>query len=454
LTHKDMVADCSENAVSSYPAPSKGWYATILLTLAYTLSFIDRQILNLLAEPIRIDFNLSDTRISLLQGLAFISTYIVCSVPIGRLVDTRNRVWLLVGGATIWSIATTACGITKTYGQIFVSRMFVGIGEATLTPITWSLLADYFPPEKRERPISIFLIGPYLGGGIALIAGGYVLANVSDMANLTLPLVGEIRPWQFTFLAIGLPGLVFSLFLVTISEPKRQDTLSVSGDSIPLRDVARFILKRWRVYFAFLVGVPIFVIILYGLQAWVPTFLLRVHGMSLSDAGIQYGTVALVSGSTGVLTGPFLGRMLRRAGYVDYHLRIGIGAALLCLISVSMIPFTQDTHSTLLFIGLGGFAVTLPLALVASGLQTITPGEMRGVVAGLYVLLTSAFGMGLGPTAVALFTDNVFTGPTGLGLSLAVVCAIAAVLTILSMWFGLKPFREAMKAIDKDPGSG
>lgn len=432
---------------AEYPATSKGWYATILLTIAYTLSFIDRQILNLLAEPIRLDYDLTDTGISLLQGLAFISTYILCSIPIGRLVDTRNRVWLLVGGVTIWSIATTACGLTKTYTQMFISRMCVGIGEATLTPITWSMLADYFPPNKRELPISIFLIGPYLGGGIALIAGGYVLASLSDMGNVTLPIAGEIRPWQFTFIAVGLPGIFFSLFLLTISEPKRQGTITTTGNQIPLRDVMRFIFQRWRIYFAFLIGVPFLVIILYGLQAWVPTFLLRVHGMALSDAGIQYGTIALISGSSGVLTGPIIGKMLLRAGYVDYHLRVAIGAALLCCVSVGFIPFMQSVEWALFFIGFAGFAVTLPLALVAAGLQTVTPGEMRGIIAGTYVLLTSAFGMGIGPTAIALFTDYVFSGPEDIGYSLAVVCCSAAILTIISILIGLKPFRQAMKGI-------
>lgn len=405
-----------------YPASSVGWYTTILLSVAYTLSFIDRQILNLLAEPIRIDFGLTDTGISLLQGLAFIITYIICSIPIGRLVDTRNRVWLLTGGVAIWSLATTACGLTKTYTQIFVSRMFVGFGEAALTPIAWSMLADYFPPNKRERPISIFLIGPYLGGGIALIAGGYVLGSLSDMGNVTIPFAGEIRPWQFTFIAVGLPGILFSLFLMTIREPKRQDTVTKTGSSIPLKEVLQFIGKRWKIYFAFLIGIPFLVIILYGLQAWVPTFLLRVHGMALSDAGIQYGTVALISGSAGVLTGPVIGRMLLRSGHVDYHLRVGIGAACLCFIAVCFIPFIQSIEWVLFFIGLAGFAVTLPLALAAAGLQTVTPGEMRGVIAGLYVLLTSLFGMGLGPTSVALFTDYVFAGPEDLGYSLAVIC--------------------------------
>lgn len=429
-----------------YPKSTAGWYATIMLTICYTLSFIDRQILNLLAEPIRIDLGLSDTQISLLQGMAFVCTYILFSVPVGRLVDTSNRIWLLVGGVAFWSFATAACGLTKNFTQLFIARMGVGMGEATLTPVAWSLIADYFPPEKRARPLSIFLIGPYLGGGIALIAGGQIMGSLSEVGSIVLPVIGDIQPWQFTFIALGIPGMLFALSLRTISEPKRQGVIVGSNQSIPMREVIAFIWERKRLYFAFLIGVPLIVVVLYGLQAWVPTFLLRVHGMSLSDTGTQYGIITLISGSGGVLAGPFLGTYLRRKGYLDYHLRVAVIASIMTMFFAALISVAKTPESALLFIGLAGFSVTLPLALVAAGLQDVTPARMRGLMAGLYVLMTSIFGMGLGPTAVALCTDYVFSDPSMVGYSLSLVSGLAAFMAILCLVVGLKPFREEVAA--------
>jgi MFS family permease len=440
------IVEAEAEASSEYPARSLGWYATAMLTIAYTLSFIDRQILNLLAEPIRIDLGLSDTQMSLLQGMAFVCTYIFFSVPVGRLVDTRNRIWLLVGGVAFWSVATTACGLAKNFTQLFIGRMGVGMGEATLTPVAWSLIADYFPPKKRARPLSIFLIGPYLGGGIALIAGGQIMGSLSEAGAVILPVIGSIQPWQFTFMAVGIPGMLFASFLLTIPEPKRQGAAVGSNQSIPAKEVLAFIWERKRLYFAFLIGVPFIIVVLYGLQAWVPTFLLRTHGMNLADTGSQYGVITLISGSGGVLTGPYLGAYLRRKGYLDYHLRVAVIASVMTMVFTALIPMARTPEMALLYIGLAGFSVTLPLALVAAGLQDVTPARMRGLIAGLYVLTTNVFGMGLGPTAIALCTDYVFSDPNMVGYSLSLVSGLASFMAIICLMVGLKPFREEIAA--------
>jgi MFS family permease len=442
----------SSDASNAYPKASIGWYATIMLTIAYTLSFIDRQILNLLAEPIRIDLGLSDTQISMLQGVAFVGTYILFSLPVGRLVDTRNRIWLLVGGVAFWSLATTACGLAKSYTQLFIGRMGVGLGEATLTPVAWSLIADYFSPKNRPLPISVFLIGPYLGAGIALIAGGQIMGSLSEVGSIALPIIGNIQPWQFTFMAVGIPGLLFALFLQTISEPARQGVTNKNETAMSMKAVFAFIWEKKQLYFAFLIGVPFIIIVLYGLQAWVPTYLLRTHGMSLADTGTQYGIVALISGSSGVLAGPFVGAFLQRKGYTDYHLRVAILAAVMTIVFAGLISIATTPAIALLFIGLAGFAVTLPLALIAAGLQDVTPPQMRGVLAGCYVMMTNVIGMGLGPMTVALCTDYIFSDPNMVGHSLSLVALLSSIIAIFCLAMGLKPFRQeiaAQSSIDK-----
>ncbi|MFP6837908.1 MAG: MFS transporter, partial [Pseudomonadales bacterium] len=288
---------------------------TIVLLIGFTFSFIDRQVLNLLVEPIRADLDITDTQISFLQGLAFVLTYVAMSVPIGRMVDRFNRIAIMVGGVLVWSVTTIACGLSQNYLQLMTARLGVGAGEAALSPAAWSVLADYFHPDKLARPISVYLMGPYLGAGIAMIAGAEVLDWTRQIDHLTLPLVGEVAPWQFTFIAVGLPGLLIAALIATLREPVRRGHAGDVRIVPPWKDVVAYMRAHKRIYIALHLGVPFVIVMLYGLQAWIPTVMVRVYEWDLAQAGRVYGVIALLAGSGGVLTGPFAARFLERRGY-------------------------------------------------------------------------------------------------------------------------------------------
>jgi len=417
------------------------------LTLAYTFSFIDRQILNLLVEPVKTDLSLSDTRISFLQGAAFVGTYVLMSVPIGRLVDRLQRVSVLVGGIVTWSAATIGCGLSGTYAQLLSARMLVGAGESSVTPAAWSLLADYFPRDRLARPVSVFLMGPYLGAGLAMIIGAEVIDWAAGMDNLQVPFFGELAPWQLTFVIVGLPGLALSALLFTVHEPERKGRLpGPETGAAPWPVVWRYVIRHWRIYCAFLLGVPFIVVLLYGLQAWVPTFLVRVYDWDIPRAGRSYGPIALLAGSAGVLTGPVVARWFERRGYTDAPLRLAIMAAALACLGVAPVPLQSEPMAALALIGVASFFVTLPLALVASALQTVTPNEMRGLIAGLYVVTVNVIGLGVGPTVVALLTDQFFGDPLAVGKSLSLLSAGVAPVAIALLASGMKPYRDRMEA--------
>ncbi|MGB1138324.1 MAG: spinster family MFS transporter [Luminiphilus sp.] len=414
---------------------SLAWYATIVLTATYTFSFIDRQIVNLLVEPIKADLLLSDTQISFLQGLAFVVPYLILSIPVGRLVDTVSRVKVLIGGIIFWSVACVFCGLSKTMTQLAIGRMGVGAGEASVTPAAWSLLADYFPEDKRGLPVSIFLMGPYLGAGLSLIIGAEV---ISWADQVTLPILGDIASWQFTFIAVGLPGILLAMILATLAEPMRKETLSDTGArSVSWSEGMDFVRSRKKVYGAYLLGAPFIVITLYALQAWVPTLLIRVHGMDIADAGRGYGSIALLCGSAGVLSGPVLAKYFTRRGHKDGGLRVATLAAAVLLPAIVIAGFTADTTLALVAIAVSSFFVTVPMALFTTGLQAVTPNEMRGVIAGIYVVIVNLFGLALGPTSVALVTDYVFADASAVGASMAVVCAVSLPVAMLMFYFGM-----------------
>lgn len=426
----------------AWPAARVGWYATILLTLAYTFSFVDRQVLNLLVEPIKHDLSLTDTSISFLQGLAFVIPYVLMSVPVGRLVDKFNRIAVLMGGVLIWSITTFACGMASSYAQLLIARMGVGTGEAAVTPAAWSMLADYFPPEKLARPVSVFLMGPYLGGGLALIGGAEVLDWATSVGQITLPIVGDVATWQFTFMAVAIPGILIVALLATMTDPKRQQSSSEAVTTPPWKDVFAFIRSEARIYLAVLVGVPFVIVILYGLQGWVPTILVRVYGWDLADAGRIYGTIALVAGSAGVLCGPVLGNWLKRRGFEDYPLRVGVIGAVGIMLSICSLPWQTTGSAALVCIGLASFFVTLPLALMTLVLQIVTPNEMRGVVAGIFVVSANVLGLGLGPTLVAATTDYILADPNRVHVSLTVVSMSVAPIALLLIMSGMRAMND------------
>jgi MFS family permease len=437
----------TEKAVSQ----SAAWWALLLLTATYTFSFIDRQIINLLVDPIRGDLSLSDSEVSFLQGLAFVLPYVLLSIPIGRIVDRANRIRVLVIGILVWTVSCLSCGLSRNFWQLSLARVGVGGGEASVTPASWSLLADYFPEEKRALPVSLFLMGPYLGAGLSLILGAEVIAWASSVGEVSLPLVGALAPWQLTFMLVALPGLCMALLLPLLTEPVRGERLTTSKDAISWREARAFIWPRRGLFGAYLLGAPFIVLVLYALQAWVPSLLIRVHGLEIAEAGRAYGAIALLAGSAGVLSGPVASRFLARRGCGERAPLITAMISTLILIPFMVAAGLAPSPTLALILVAGAsYWVTFPLALFATGLQNASPNELRGLMAGCYVLTTNLIGLALGPASVALVSDYIFEDAQAVGKSLALVGTVFLPMAALLIWRGLK----AMDRATRDPLQG
>ena len=310
----------------------------------------------------------------------------------------------------------------------------------------WSLIADYFPPKRRSLPFSIFLMGPYLGVGTAMLVGGAIMDTLQARPPLELPMLGSLTAWQVTFLIVAAPGVLFTALLLLVPEPPRQGVATgARAEAAPFRDITAWMTKHARVYIALLIGVPCIVLVLYGLQAWVPTYLQRVHGLSIAEAGARYGVIALLAGSLGVFSGPFVAKALEGMGYRDAQLRIVVLALLLMCPGLVGLAIAPGPGIALACIGVVSFLVPLPLALVAASVQLVTPNRMRGVVVGAYVVTNNVIGLAFGPSLVALVTDYVFKDPQAVGMSLAVVGTLIAVVGVILVGRGLAPFRELLE---------
>jgi MFS family permease len=439
---------------AEWPDPRYGWFVTGILLVAFTFSFVDRQVLNLLVEPIQQDLKISDTQISFLQGLAFVFTYVTMSVPLGRMVDRYNRVAIMIGGVAVWSATTIACGLSRTYSQLVLARLGVGAGEAALSPAAWSVLSDYFKPDRLSRPISVYLMGPYLGAGIAMIAGAEVLDWTREVDEVVMPLVGALKPWQFTFIAVGLPGVLIAALLMAIREPKRKGRAADASKAPPWSEVFNYLWAHKRIYLALHLGVPFFVVMLYGLQAWIPTVMVRVYEWDLAHAGRVYGVIALVAGSAGVLSGPSVARFLEARGVEDFPMRLGMTGAAGASVCLMLLPWQTDPYLGLACIALASFFVTLPLALITTAMQFVTPNDMRGVVAGMYVVTTNVIGLALGPTLVAASTDYIFADPKAVAKSLGLVSLIVGPISVALLYVGRKPYVERVREFKASLASG
>jgi MFS family permease len=242
-TEPSMPAKATDAA--PYPPPAKARVAMMVLTVTYMLSFIDRQILSLLVEPMKRDLRITDFQASLLQGFAFAAIYAAAGIPFGRLADRFSRRNIIIAGVAVWSVMTTMCGVAGSFGGLFVGRFGVGIGEAALSPAAYSLLADYFSPDRLPRAMAVYGLGPAVGTGLAYMLGGTILARVGVAEAVALGPFGLVRPWQAAFVLVGCLGAVVIILLALVSEAPRRSAVT-GARQFSFSQTLSFLTTHWR----------------------------------------------------------------------------------------------------------------------------------------------------------------------------------------------------------------
>ena len=414
-----------------------------VLTVAYVFSFIDRSILSLLVGPIRADLGISDTQISILHGLAFAVFYTLLGIPIASLADRRNRRNLIAIGVAFWSLATAACGLTRNFWQLFLARIGVGVGEAALSPAAYSMIADSFPPEKLGRALSVYTLGAIAGIGLALIIGGAVIGSVATGADVTLPLVGTLRPWQLVFFIVGLPGLLVALWILTLKEPVRR-RLAPAGEESGLKPLLGYMRLHWQSYTAHLGGFALLGIVLNSLTAWTPSHFIRNFGLSPGTAAFWLGTLIIIFATSGVIAGGWWSDRAQRLGSSDGPLRAGVISAVGSLLFGSVAPLAGSLALALALYAPLLFFSTFAYGAAPAAVQLMTPAPMRAVASAIYLFFLNFVGMGLGPLLTASVTDYVFRSDLAVGRSLALVVGGSAALAAVLLAWGCRHFQRTV----------
>ncbi|WP_404335154.1 spinster family MFS transporter [Sphingomonas sp. MMS12-HWE2-04] len=433
------------------PAPAEadyryGWYVTAVLMVAYTFSFLDRQILNLMVSPIEHDLGINDLQFALLTGAAFGILYTIAGLPLGWLADRYPRKWIVSGGIACWSVMTAVCGLAGSFGQLFVARIGVGVGEAALSPSAYSMLSDLFDRSRLPRALSLYTFGIFLGVGLAMILGGEIIDLVERLPLAQRVMAQGVRSWQLVFLVVGLPGLLVAGWLATLREPARRgDRTDPASAGLDLRPLFTFLLQHKRMSFSLLIGSAL-LSVLSSIDAWYPELFIRTFGWSSALSGRANGLSSLIGGPIGlVFAGTWSSRMLK-AGRTDACLRLTALAALGTGLAAIVMPLMANPWAmTALLFPIKFFMGFTPV-LIPAAIQMVAPNRLRGQMSAAFLFTTGLVGVTCGPVLPALLTDYVFGSPHMLRYALAISAAIITPLAFGGLWLGMAQYRTAYAA--------
>lgn len=423
-------------------SPARSWWAIFVFMVALMFNYLDRQLLTLLVTPIKADLGVSDTEISLLVGFAFVVFYVLVGIPMARFVDRGPRKWVVGAAIAFWSLMTAACGLARNFYELALARMLLGIGESCNAPGTYSMTSDMFARDKLAKPISVIGIGTVAGSGVALLVGGWLITWLTAIGPQDFPVVGTLKPWQMTFVIIGLPGVLWAtLMMATVPDPPRREP---AGAEPPTFAATMRFLWRFRETF-----MPIFIaygvkgMLSFGIAVWSPVLFERRFGMDPGEPGPMLGIISLIVAPIGLVMGGWLAERMVKAGWKDANLRV------LWLVSFPLIPvailygIVPDLWMAYAFFGASIFLGSFGQGPANAAIQAVTPGRMRGTTTALYISLYNLLGYGLGPLFVGVLNDTVF-GLNGIGASMAVLGAIVGPLGLALAWIALKPYARAL----------
>lgn len=408
---------------ASVRVPAYSWYALAVLTAVYILNFLDRTLIYLLFTPIKKEMSFTDLQLAVLGPASFAIFYTGLGVPFGWLADKTKRKNLIGFGLAAWSLFSGLTGFAHSFGALFLCRIMVGVGEATLGPAAFSLLSDYFPPRMRATVQSIYASGIAIGGGLAFFLGG---------------LLGQHYGWRWAFYLLGFPGLALAVLVFLLKEEPRGRTETAT---------AAYTSRDWRTLFAskpliFLyAGYAFLSLAANNLGIWVPTFFVRVHKMSLLTIGTVGGILSIVIGVPMTIAGGYFADRAKRAG-AGGRMGFGAGAALLSAPLWIALLFTNQLFGLLLLnMVLYGLAI-MWVGLAAADVHDISGPHLRGLSMGIFLSILNLMAYGVGAPLIGRLNDTlgVAAHPEQMRWSL-LVCPAACLVSGVLLWIGSRASR-------------
>jgi MFS family permease len=429
----------SSDSGAAWPSPARAWALIVLMALASVVSQFDRTVINLTVGPLKQAFSLNDTQFAMLQSVAFGIFYTVACIPLGWLADRYQRRVIMAVSLAFFSAFAIGSGLARSYMQLFLTRVGVGVGEATVTPAGLSMMSDYFPPEKLGRAVGAFFMSAPVGQAVGLIAGGLLLQWLATSTVLASGPLAGFEPWQAAFVIIGAPGLLLVPLFLLLHEPVRRG----QGATAPLSvtEVVAIVRERARALVPMFAGFCMVTLVSYTFFVWTPSVFQRTFGWNPAQAGLGFGLIVLTFGTAGAFFGGWMTDRLARRGHLDAPLKVAAFGFIGCGVFGGLAPLMPSPELALAVLAPAIFLSNTPYACAGTSIQLIVPNRARAQVTALYITLITLVGLGVGPTVVGLMTDYVFKNPADIRYSLAIVVAVPAPIMFTLLAFAWRPYR-------------
>jgi MFS family permease len=381
----------SDQTRSAVAAPSNSYRVVVMLLLfvIYAFNFLDRQIISILAIPIQSELGLSDRQLGLLGGIAFALLYSTLAVPIAWLADRSNRTWIITAALSVWSGFTILCGFAQNFGQLFLARVGVGIGEAGGVAPSYSLIADFFPPQSRARALAFYSLGIPIGSAFGVIVGSQIAGGA----------ISDNLDWRSAFIVVGIAGLVLApIFRLIMREPSRGRLDTVKPDATAR--TPRFlevlgVLSKKPAFWLLTLGASCSSMMGYGVFFWLPSFFSRTYDLDIINTGWMFGSVLFFGGTIGIILGGVMGDLMGKRGVSAYARVPAIAFALTTPLYIAGVL----APNAILAVGLFMIPTALGLAWLGptlSAFQNLVPASMRTTASAIFLLVNNLLGIGGG----------------------------------------------------------
>jgi MFS family permease len=446
------AASTPASGAEPWPKPAHAWYAVTLFGFTIFTLFATIPITGLIFTQIKTDFALNDKQVSLLLVTIPMWVLAVASLPISRLADSFSRKIIIGAGLVLLGAFGITAALATTLTAFLIARLLGGVGGAGNGSATFSMLGDLFPPEKLPKAFAVMNIGFCAALGLPYIVGGQIFGALASIQSLSLPLVGEVRPWQSMLLIIAIPDLLLGLLiLLTLREPKRRARLidpalaGAARRAVPVRDIVGYLWTNRRAFWPMYVGLGLNTLAL-GTSSWMTAFYERTHGWTPKQFGLAQGLVYLLLAPASLLFGGWLAERWAKQGRNDAALRVVLLAAALHIPFAVGFGLVPNPYVALALVSLSTCISLMGAGPQNAAFQTIVPNEMRAQITASFLFVFTAM-QAAGPLLIGWLTDDVFGYEKSLRYALSLTHAVVAPIAVLVFWIGLKPYGDAVTRI-------
>ncbi|WP_182911935.1 MFS transporter [Sphingomonas cavernae] len=429
-------------------APASAWFALAVLVGATLFSFVDRQILALVAEPLRESLDLSDLQLGALQGLGLAIFAALASYPMGWLSDRYDRRLVLCAGILIWSCATAACAFQTSFEGLFASTVGIAVGEAGLAPIVLSIIPDIFP--RRQRTLANFiyftaaLIGAAIGIGLGSVTLGWLTENVASLPGM----LGELEPWRVAMIVVALPGPLFIALVAMLKVRRPQISAAHNGPadaSTAATGLLPYVRQHWKTVFFIFSAMAAYNIGIGSTLIWIPAAIHRAFGVPLATVGLQLGAMLGVASIIGLICSGSALKFLP-GDKALLPLRIATAAFVIAMAATFMLPLIQFHWQGLAIVGVQMGAGMGAAALMPGVLQDISPPHLRGRIISI-LSIVGAVAQGVSPMLVGAISTTI-NDPRGVLQALAIVATPGWLVAAYLIWRSVGACKRTLAILD------